>query len=259
MPKILVCYKWVLDEQDIKINPSDLSLDSSRAKGKISDFDRNAIEEGTLLVEKLGGTVDALTYGTPAVKQSLKDALSRGPNKVFWIGDASAEKADAHVIANVLAAAIRKIGPYDLIILGEGSSDSYNQQTAPRIAALLDLPAITYVEEISASGNGFSATRKLADCTEVATVQGPAVISVLGEINKPRIPSLKQVLAASKKPSEEIKIADLGLTPADLTPKVVCISVKGFVMSRKHVIYKDGDAAAKVAKFVASLKNEGLY
>ncbi len=81
MPKILVCYKWVLDEQDIKINPADLSLDSSRAKGKISDFDRNAIEEATLLVEKLGGTVDALTYGTPAVKQSLKDVLSRGPNE----------------------------------------------------------------------------------------------------------------------------------------------------------------------------------
>ena len=258
MPKILVCYKWVLDEQDIKINPADLSLDSSRAKGKISDFDRNAIEEATLLVEKLGGTVDALTYGAPAVKQSLKDVLSRGPNKVFWVADASAEKADAHVIANVLAAAIRKTGPYDLVLCGEGSSDSYNQQIAPRIAALLDLPAITYVQEISASGNGFSATRKLTDCTEVATVQGPAVISVLGEINKPRIPSLKQVLAAAKKPSEEIRIADLGLTPEDLTPKVICISVKGFVMTRKNVVYKDGDAVDKVAKLVASLNKEGL-
>jgi len=258
MPKILVCYKWVLDEQDIKINPSDLSLDSSRAKGKISDYDRNAIEEATLLIEKLGGTADALTYGSPAVKRSIKDVLSRGLNRVFWIGDASAEKADAFVTANVLAAAIRKIGPYDLIICGEASSDSYNQQIAPRIAALLDLPAITYVQEISASGKCFSAIRKLTDCTEVATVQGPVVMSVMGEINKPRIPGLKQVLAAAKKPSQEVKIVDLGLTPEALTPKVVCISVKGFVMNRKKVVYKVGDAAAKVAKLVASLKQEGL-
>ncbi len=86
MPKCLVCYKWTLDEQDIKIKPEDLSLDSSRAKGKISDFDRNAIEEASLIVEKQGGAVDALTYGTAAVKQSLKDVLSRGPDKVYWIG-----------------------------------------------------------------------------------------------------------------------------------------------------------------------------
>ena len=90
MPKCLVCYKWTLDEQDIKIKPEDQSLDSSRAKGKISDFDRNAIEEATMLVEKLGGAVDALTYGTAAVKQSLKDALSRGPGKAYWIADGSA-------------------------------------------------------------------------------------------------------------------------------------------------------------------------
>jgi electron transfer flavoprotein beta subunit len=136
MPKILVCYKWVLDEQDIRINPNDLSLDLSRAKGKISDFDRNAIEEAVLLVERLGGTVDALTYGTPAAKQSLKDVLSRGPNKVYWIQDPAAEKADAHVIATVLAGAIRRIGSYDLIICGEGSSDSYNQQMASRLGSV---------------------------------------------------------------------------------------------------------------------------
>jgi len=65
MPKCLTCYKWTLDEQDIKIKPEDLSLDSSRAKGKISDFDRNAIEEAALLVEKLGGAVEALTSTAP--------------------------------------------------------------------------------------------------------------------------------------------------------------------------------------------------
>ena len=101
MPKILVCYKWTLDEQDIKIRPDDQSLDTSRAKGKISDFDRNAIEAASLIVEAQGGSVDALTFGTDAVKASVKDVLSRGPNRLLWIGDPAAVEADAFVIANV--------------------------------------------------------------------------------------------------------------------------------------------------------------
>lgn len=258
MPKILVCYKWVLDEQDIKINSSDLSLDSSRAKYKISDYDKNAIEEAVEIVEKQGGSVDSLSFGLENVKQSIKDLLSRGPNKAYYIGDASAEKADAFVTASVLAAAIRKIGPYDLIVCGEGSSDSYNQQVAPRLAALLDIPVLTFVQELTVDGNRFVATRKLEDCTEVTMVEGPAVISVMPVINKPRIPSLKQILGAAKKPSEELKMEALGLKSEVLLPKVVSLSVKGFVMNRKNIIYKEANQDDNVAKLVASLAKEGL-
>jgi len=258
MPKCLACYKWTLDERDIKVKAEDLSLDSSRAKGKISDFDRNAIEEATQLVEKQGGAVDALTYGTAAVKQSLKDLLSRGPEKAYWVADASAESADANVTANVLAAAIRKLGQYDMILCGEGSSDLFNQQTAPRLAALLGLPCVSFVSKLTVEGDTVRATRKLEDCVEVVIVKGPVVISVLSEINKPRIPSLKQVLGAAKKPNEEIKIADLGLKPQELQPKAVRKSVKGFVMQRKNIIYKESSAADNVAKLKASLVAEGL-
>lgn len=258
MPKCLACYKWTLDEKDIKIKPEDLGLDISRAKGKISDFDRNAIEEAALIVEQKGGAAHALSYGTSTVKQSLKDVLSRGPEKVYWIADNSAETADAYVTANVLAAAIRKVGPYDLILFGEGSSDAFNQQTAVRVAALLGLPCVSYVLKLSVEGDTVKATRKLADCTEVATVKGPVVLSVLGQINKPRIPSLKQVLGAAKKPNEEIKITGLGLKPETLQPKAVHKSVKGFVTKRKNVIYKESSAAANVAKLTTSLAAEGL-
>lgn len=258
MPKCLACYKWTLDEKDIKIKPEDLSLDISRAKGKISDFDRNAIEEAALIVEQKGGEAHALSYGSSTVKQSLKDVLSRGPGKVYWIADNSAETADAYVTANVLAAAIRKVGPYDLILFGEGSSDAFNQQTAVRVAALLGLPCVSYVLKLSVEGDTVKATRKLADCTEVATVKGPVVLSVLGQINKPRIPSLKQVLGAAKKPNEEIKITGLGLKPETLQPKAVHKSVKGFVTKRKNVIYKESSAAANVAKLTTSLAAEGL-
>ncbi|MDT8902587.1 electron transfer flavoprotein subunit beta/FixA family protein [Anaeroselena agilis] len=258
MPKILVCYKWVLDEQDIRVNAADASLDFSRAKYKISDYDKNAIEEAVQLQESQGATIDAITFGGPAVKQSLKDLLSRGPDKVYYLADPAADKADGHVTAGVLAAAARTKGPYDLIICGEGSSDAYNQQVAPRMAARLGLPAITFVQSLKLEDGRIVATRKLGDCTEVVTIDGPAVVSVVPEINKPRIPSLKQVLAAAKKPSEEIKIADLGLTPAQLTPKTVSMTVKGFVMNRKNILFKEPAQADNVAKLVAALAKEGV-
>ena len=257
MQKLLICYKWVLDEQDIKI-AGDLSLDTGRAKYKISDYDKNAIEEGALLSEKHGVGVEALTFGTATVKQSLKDALSRGLDKVYWIGDAAGEQADAFVTANVLAAAIKKIGQYDLILCGEGSSDSYSQQTAPRLAALLDIPAVTFVQKLTVADGKVVATRKLGDCIEEITVTGPAVISVLPEINKPRIPGLKQVMAAAKKPSVEVKLSDLALEARELSPKVRAIAVKGYVMVRKKVIFKEANQADNVAKLVASLAQEGM-
>lgn len=258
MPNVIVCYKWVLDEQDLKVNPSTLALDTSRAKYKISDYDRNAIEAAAQLVEKQGGSVTALTFGAPNAKQSLKDALSRGPEKAYWVGDKLAEQADAFVTANVLAAAVRKIGAYDLIICGEGAADTYAQQVGPRLAVLLGVPAITFVNEISVADGKVSAVRKLANCTETVTTPLPAVVTVLPEINKARIPSLKQVLGAAKKPMTELKLAELGLAEQDLTPKVVRKALKGFVMSRKNVIYKDGSPQEKVDKLVAALAKEGV-
>ncbi len=258
MPTIIACYKWVLDEQDIKINPGNLALDTGRAKYKISEYDRNAIEEAVLQAEKCGAHVASLTFGTSAAKQSLKDALSRGPEKAYWVNDAAAETADGFVTANVLAAALRKIGEYDMIICGEGSADTYGQQVGPRVATLLGIPAITFVTEMNIEGNKVIATRKIGDCTETVTAEFPVVVTVLPEINKPRIPSLKQVLGAAKKPVTEWKTADLGLSAEDLAPKNKIKSIKGFVMSRKNIMYKEGTPAEKVAGLVASLAKEGV-
>ncbi|MBP2629976.1 MAG: Electron transfer flavoprotein alpha/beta-subunit [Firmicutes bacterium] len=257
MNKILVCYKWVLDEKDIKINPEDLTVNTSRAKYKISDYDKNAIEAGVLLSEAGDVTVDAVTFGVNT-KQSVKDALSRGLNKVYYIADVTAEAADSFVSSNVLASAVNKIGSYDIIICGEGSSDTYNQQVAPRLATILGIPTITFVKEFTVDGNRVIATRKLGDCTEVVTVTGPVVISVLPEINKPRIPSLKQVMAAAKKPSEELKLTDLAINPECIKPKAQNLSTKGYVMNRKNIIYKEANQAVNVAKLVESIAQNGV-
>jgi electron transfer flavoprotein beta subunit len=258
MAKIAVCYKWVPDEQDIRINTSDRSLDFSRAKLKISDYDRNAIEEAALISEKTAGSeVSALTFGA-AVKNSLKDVLSRGPDNVFWLADDAAAKADGFVTANVLAAMLKQSGKYDLILCGEGAADTYAQQVGPRVAALLGIPVVTFVREIRIEGNKVFAVRKLGDCTETVVAEFPVLCTVLPEVNKPRIPGLKQVLSAAKKPQTEMKLADLGLTAADLTPKTSVVSIRGYVMNRKNVVMKDGTMAERVAKLADALVKEGV-
>lgn len=257
MPTIAVCYKWVPDEQDVRINASDRSLDFSRAKFKISDYDRNAIEEAALIAEKDGSKVTAVTFGA-AAKNSLKDVLSRGPDQVAWLGDVAANTADGSVTANVLSAMLKKMGGYDLILCGEGSSDVYAQQVGPRIAALLGIAAITFVREIRIEGNQVVAVRKLGGCTETVTVPFPVLVTVLPEINKPRIPGLKQVLAAAKKPQTEMHLAELALGPAELTPKTRVKEIRGYVMNRKNVLWKEGSASEKVSGLVEALTKEGV-
>lgn len=254
MPNVVACYKWVADESDIKIN-SDLTVDIKRAKGKISEYDKNALEAAVQVAEVLGGKAISLTFGNDKAKQSLKDALSRGPEEAYYINVEEADKADGATTARVLAAALRKIEDVSLVICAEGASDTYARQTAPRIGAMLDMPVVTSVSKIELAGNTLNATRKLDDCLQNVKVELPAVIAVLPEINNAPIPGLKSVLAAGKKPVSEFKTADLGV---DLSPKSKVTEFKGYVMNRKNIILTEGDTADKVKELAAALRKEGV-
>ncbi|MGE5545137.1 MAG: electron transfer flavoprotein subunit beta/FixA family protein [Bacillota bacterium] len=254
MAKIVACYKWVLDEADIKIN-ADFSVDMSKAKGKISDYDRNAIEAAVKLSEVTGGKPVGLTFGSSKAKQSLKDALSRGLEEAFWVKTEEAETADGAVTARALAAGVKAIGDVSLVICAEGASDTYARQTAPRIGALLDLPVVTSIAQISIEGNTVTAVRKLDDCLETVRFELPAVIAVLPEAFQPTIPGLKAVMAAGKKPVTEYDPVDLGI---DLSVKREVAELRAYAQERRNEIIEGDDAAAKVAGLVASLKKEGV-
>lgn len=254
MSKVVACYKWVLDETDIKIN-SDLSVDTKKAQRKISDYDKNAIEAAVQTAGMLGGKAVSLTFGNATAKQSLKDALSRGIEEGYWINADEADTADGSVTARVLAAAINKIGDFKLVICAEGASDTYARQTGPRIGALLDLPVVTSVRKMEIQGNTLIAIRKLEESLETVKVELPAVVAVLPEVNDPPIPGLKAVMAASKKPVTEFQSSDLEI---DFAPKTKVNAVKGYVMHRKNIILSEGDAADKVKELVAALRKEGV-
>ena len=252
--KVVVCYKWVLDEAYIMLN-ADTSLDISRAEWKISDYDRNAIEAGIRAAKTLEGIAVGLTFGTAEAKSSLKTALSRGLEESYWVNAEEASDADGAVTANALAGAISKIEDVKLVVCAEGASDTFARQTAPRIGALLDIPVVTSVCELSIDGNTLTATRKLKDSLETLEVEFPCVVAVLPEINEAPIPGLKAVLAAGKKPVTEYAPEDI---ETDLVPKTQVESVSGYVMSRKNIIIKEGSATEKVTELMGHLRKEGF-
>ncbi|MDK2824007.1 MAG: electron transfer flavoprotein beta subunit [Clostridia bacterium] len=252
MKKVVACYKWVIDEADIRVEEKDHSLNFERAKYKISEYDRNAIEAGALLNEEKGCEFLAVTCG-PNVEASLKDVLSRGPASISYVNEEWLADVDSSVTSKILAGIIKKIGNVDLVICGEGSSDDYSQQVGPRLAALLGYASVTFVNKLDITEEGIKVERKLEDGVEVLEVKGPAVVTVLPDINKPRIPSLKQILAAKKKPTEKISLKEIGFDINASQPKLKTLSISGTVMERKNMqINTDGlsikDAALKLVK-----------
>ncbi|MDR2035693.1 MAG: hypothetical protein LBP91_03350 [Coriobacteriales bacterium] len=254
MPKIVVCYKWVLDEALIRLR-ADESLDFSAAEYKISDYDRNTIEAAVRAAQAIEGTTVGLTFGTAEAKRSIKDALSRGLDESYWINAPEASRADGAVTASALAGALSKIEDVRLVVCTEGASDTFARQVPPRLGALMDWPTITSVAELHIEGDTLTAVRKLKDSLETVEVTLPCVVAVLPEINEAPLPGLKAVLAAGKKPVTELAPADI---EADLSPKVTASSTRAYLMSRKNLIIKEGSAEEKVAALVEHFHKEGL-
>ena len=255
MLKILTCFKWVLDEADIKVDAGSRKLILDRASYKISAYDRNAVEEAMNLQQQHGASVAAVTVAPPTAKNCLKDVLSRGPEKAYFINDQSFTDLEPSQTGGLLAAAIRGNIEFDLIICGEGSSDLYTQQVGPVLAEKLGISCATFVNRVTyvETENRIVAERKLDDGIEAVSVPLPALITVLPDINTPRIPSLKQVLGAAKKPIENITLDKLGPIPK------ACLQTTGILaatMERRHL--KFGAKAEDIGALINALLKDGV-
>ncbi len=209
---IIVCYKFVPDPEDIIAKP-DGSISFEQAEWVISEYDLMAIETAVQLVEAHGGKVMALSVGGSQLSNSKgkKDVLSRGPDELYLVIDDALSESDTHLTAQTLAAAIRKMGEFDLVICGEGSADLYFQQVGLQLGELLGLPTINAVSKVEVADGKLIVDRSLEDEVEVLETVLPAVISVTTDINQPRLPTMKEILKAGKKPITEWKLSDLEL------------------------------------------------
>ena len=205
---IVVCYKIVPDEQDAVVQ-ADRTLSFERAALKIGDYDLNAVEAGAQLASASGASLVSLTAGGDPVEDSkLKKAiLARGPHENVAVKDASLPEAGSAVTARVLAAAVKQLDDVSLVLCGEGSADRYAQQVGVQLGELLGLPTVNAVSSIELDDG-------------VAHVER-TVGAVVEDMNTPRIPSMKDILGAGKKPSRVLSFEDVGFDGFDEAIDVV--------------------------------------
>ncbi len=256
---IVVCLKQIPDLKFIRIKDRKPILEG--APLIFGDMDRNALEEAVRIKEKIEGTkVIALALGGAKLKEGIKGALAIGADEAVLLTDPVFANSDTAVTARVLAKAIAKIKEYDLILCGEGSTDNYSGQTGPRIAEMLDLPQIAYVRKLEISGKKLRAVRNMEESFEVVEAEMPALITVATEINQPRLAMMKDILKAGKKPVQEWKAADLGLSPEEVGAKGAVREIVSSLapeQARKQVIF-GGDLTEAVDNLVSALTKEGV-
>ncbi|EMW6552029.1 electron transfer flavoprotein [Citrobacter cronae] len=248
--KLLACYKLVAEEQDITIT-ADRTLDTTRAGEKISPFDLNAIEEAVQLAGE-NDEVIALCVGGQALDNAKlrKDLLSRGPHGLYLVRDERLSTALAHETSRVIAAAAKKIG-FDLLLCGEGSGDLYAQQTGLRVGEMLHLPTVNAVSHIEIHDGYVTVERTLENEIEIIDVPLPAVLCVTSDINEPRIPSMKAILGAGKKPVTQWTADDIGWSP--VSPEAEMVNIYAPQQAeRKHIII-EGDGAEDIARLAEHL------
>lgn len=194
---IIVLVKQVPDTSEVKINRETNTLIRDGVPSIINPYDMYAIEEALRLREKHGGKVTAVTMGPPQAADSLKEAVAMGVDDVVLLSDRAFAGADTWATSYALSQGIKKIGEYDLILAGKQAIDGDTAQVGPETAEMLGIPFVAYIRKIDQVADGKMTVERLMDeGYDVVETTLPALMTVVKEINQPRLPSLKGKMKA---------------------------------------------------------------
>jgi len=194
---IIICIKQVPDTADVKINPETNTLVREGVQSIINPFDMYAIEEGLRLKEQFNGKATVVTMGPPQAESALREAISMGIDEAVLICDRAFAGSDTLATSYTLAAAIKKLGDFSIILCGKQASDGDTAQVGPGISTHLDIPQVTYVKKIESIKNGVAVVERMTEeGYDVVETPLPCLLTVVKEINEPRTPSLKGKMRA---------------------------------------------------------------
>jgi electron transfer flavoprotein beta subunit len=212
--RIFVCIKQVPDtETRIKLKSDGSGIDESGIKWILNPYDEYAVEEALKIKEAGGGTpvVSVISVGPKArVTEALRTALAMGADDATVI-DAPSD-TDGFSAARLMAAAIKKIGPLDLVLTGKLAIDDNGASVGQFLAEFLGIPHTTVVSKLTVSDGSVLAEREIEGGTrEIVRLNGPCLIAANKGLNTPRYASLPGIMKAKKKPMVEMTAADLGV------------------------------------------------
>lgn len=263
--RIAVCAKHVPDPD---IPPSQFKLDSTgravepprNVSPVVNGFDLNAIEAAVRIKESLGTETEItiISVGQNFALDVMKKALATGSDALVLVDDPAAQDLDAAATAKILATAVEKNGPFDLVLCGRQASD-WDQAHVPLfLAEILNLPSVSVARRIEIDGGKAKIERVLSNGYQEIETTLPALITVSNELGEPRYPALKGIMAATRKQPVIQSLADLGVTADQIAPR---IELEGLEIPQRlgNAEFIDGeDDAEKGRNLAMRLREEKL-
>ncbi|MCU0640923.1 MAG: electron transfer flavoprotein subunit beta/FixA family protein [Candidatus Margulisbacteria bacterium] len=213
---IIVCIKQVPDTTEVRINPETNTLIREGVPSIVNPFDENAVEAALQLKEKHGGKVTVITMGPPQAAEALKTTIAMGADEVVLVSDRAFAGSDTWATSYTLSQTIKKLGHYDLILCGKQAIDGDTAQVGPGIAEWLNIPQVTFVSKVEINGATAKVERMLEEVNEIVACPLPAVLTVVKQMNEPRLPSLKGMMRAKKAEVKMMNAAQIEGDPKNL-------------------------------------------
>ncbi|MFQ5716394.1 MAG: electron transfer flavoprotein subunit beta/FixA family protein [Nitrospinales bacterium] len=257
--KIIVCVKQVLDTA-AKIRIKDGKVETEGIPRILNPYDEYAVEEAIRIKEKRADTEVALiSVGPESFRDVLRTGLAMGADRATLLMDDAFAGLDNFGIAQVLAKAIQSMS-YDLILCGRQAVDDDMAQVGPALAVTLKIPYISVVTRLTLAEDGKQAevTRQIEGGSEILEAPLPLALTCQKGLNEPRLPSLKGIIAAKKKPVETLDAQAIGFDPAAVGAESVRIKASALSLppERGKGIMLEGSAQESAARLVKILREE---
>jgi electron transfer flavoprotein beta subunit len=254
---VVVCVKQIPDPADPGKLEADNTLDRS-GKAILDESDSYGVEMALQLADASGGGEVTLVSMAPGNEMAgLRTALAMGAAKAILVSDDALSGAGALDTAKVLAAAIKRAEP-DLVLAATESSDGYTGTVPEQIAALLDLPSITFAKHVEIDGETVKVQRQTELGYDEVSTTLPALVSVTAGVVEPRYPSFKGIMAAKSKPVDQLTLSDLGIdasTVGSAGAGMETLSVDDApAREAGEIVEDDGEGYAKIVAFLENLK-----
>jgi len=216
---IIVLVKQVPNTTEVRLDPKTGNLVREGIESIINPDDRHALEAAADLKQKLGGRITVLSMGPPQAIDAVSEAMGMGADEGVLLTDRAFAGADTWATSTTLGMAVEKIGAFDLILCGRQAIDGDTAQIGPQLADYLGVPQVSYVMDIEEVGKrSITVKRRLEDGFERIECSLPALLTVIGELNRPRYPRVDQLIDACKE-NARIRVwnaADIGAQTRDV-------------------------------------------
>ena len=256
--KLAVLIKQVPDSDDVKMDPVKGTMIRDGANSIVNPLDLNALEAAFALRDEFGGEITVISMGPPSAEWALRETLSLGADSAVLLSDRLFAGADSWATSLTLTKALKKLGPFDVVLAGEKATDGETGQVGPEVAALLNVPCATYVSSVKFTGSHIIAERSIEDGRQTQKIQLPCLLTVLNNINEPQMPTLsgkkrarRMSVAVLSAEDLEIRKEEAGLTGS---PTRV-VKIEHPKLFRQTEFYRGKELSAGVEKVVETLRS----